>query len=109
MLYGKESRFFLEQDGVALKSHAGTEEQVQIHVTDGSLKKLVKKIDPNQSILQLTERDRAEFGIALENGKVIFNIYDSDVTKHGLTRMPHILEPTFEALSPVIRAAARFY
>ena len=111
-LYAKEStgRIALEGDGVALKSRAGTEEQVKIHVTDRSLKNLVKKIDSNQIIIQLVERDEADFGMmALENGKVVFDIYDSDVTKYGLNRMPYILEPTLEAISPVIRAAAHFY
>jgi hypothetical protein len=109
-LYAKESRFALERDGVALKSRAGTEERVRIHVADGSLKNFVKKIDPNQRIIQLVERDHgAEFGIALEKGRVVFNIYDSDVTRYGLTRMPCALEPTLEAISPVIHAAARFY
>ena len=109
-LYAKGSRFALERDGVALKSRAGTEERVRIHVADESLKDLVKKIDPNQRIVQLVERDHgADFGITLENGKVVFDIYDSDVTKYGLTRMPYTLEPTLEAISPVIRAAAHFY
>jgi hypothetical protein len=108
-LYAKDSRFALDRDGVALKSCAGTKEQVRVHVADLSLKNLVNEIDPNRRIVQLVERDRAEFGMALENGKVIFNIYDSDVTKYGLTRMPYILEPTVEAIYPVIRAAAHFY
>ena len=109
MLYAKESRIALEWDGVALKSRTGTEEQVRIHVADPSLKNLVEKVDPYRRIIQLVERDRAEFGMALENGKVVFNIYDSDVTKYGLTRMPYTLEPTLAAISPVIRAAAHFY
>jgi hypothetical protein len=107
-LYAK-ARIALDQDGVALKSRAGREELVGIHVADKSLKDLVKKIDPNQRIVQLVERDRAEFGMSLENGKVIFDNYDSDVTKYGVTRMPHTLEPTLEAISRVIRAAAHFY
>ena len=110
-LYVKESKIALEGDGVALKSRAGTEELLRIHVADSdeSLKNLVKKIDPNQMIIQLVERDRADFGMALENGKVVFNIYDSDVTKYGLTRMPYTLEPNLDSISPVIRAAAHFY
>ena len=108
-LYAKNCRFSLEGDGVALKSNAGTEERVRIHITDRSLINLVKKIDPNQRMIQLAGRDRADFGVALENDKVVFNIYDTDVMKHGLKRMPYILEPTLEALSPVIRAAAHFY
>ena len=109
-LYAKESRIALEGIGVALKSSVGAGEQVRIYVADESLKDLVKKIDSNQIIIQLVERDHeAEFCMALENGKVVFNIYDSDVTKYGLTRMPYSLEPTLEAISPVIRAAAHFY
>ena len=114
-LYPKEStgslRFDPGRDAVALKSRVGTEERVRIHVADNSLKDIVKKIDPNQIQLVQVERweDGAEFGIALEKGKVVFNNYDSDVMKHGLTRMPHTVEPTVEAISPVIRAAAHFY
>jgi hypothetical protein len=108
-LYAKESKFALDRDGVALKSGAGKGEQVLVHAADLCLKALVKKIDPNQRIIQLVERDRAEFGIALEKGKVVFNIYDAEVTKYGLTRMPYVLEPTVEAIYPVIRAAAHFY
>ena len=109
-LYAKESRFSLERDGVAFKSRAGTEEQLRIHVVDESLKDLLKEIDPNQRIIQLVERDhRADFGMALENGKVVFEIYDSDVRNNGLTRMPYPLERTLEAITPVIRAASHFY
>ena len=108
-LYAKESKITLEGDGVALKSRVGTAEQLRIHVADMSLENLVRKIDPNQIIIQLVEQDKADFGMALEKGKVIFNIYDPDVRKFGLTRMPHILEPTFESVSRVIRAAAHFY
>ena len=109
-VYAKKFGIALERGGVALKSRAGTEEWVRIHVANGKLKDLLKDIDPNQRIVQLVERDHgADFGMALENGRVVFNIYDSEVTKYGLTRMPHSLEPTFEAISPVIRAAAHFY
>ena len=110
-LYAKEStgRISLEGDGVAFRSRAGTGERVKIHVADRILKNLVKKIDQNQIIIQLAEQDEADFGMALENGKVVFNIYDSNVTKYGLTRMPYILEPTLKSISPVIRAAAHFY
>ena len=31
---------------------------------------------------------QAKFGMALETGKIIFNIYDSVFTKYGLTCMP---------------------
>ena len=107
-LYVKEQpSFALEQDGAALKSRAGKEERVRIYVADESLLDIVKRIGRKQ--IQLVEREQAEFGMALENEKVVFNIYDSNVTNHGLTRMPHNVEATFEAISPVISAAAHFY
>ena len=112
-LYAKEPRFALKGDGVALQTTAGTEEHVlRIHVADEELKALVKKIertDPSHRIIQLVEQGQAEFGMALEDGKVVFNIFDSFVTKYGLTRMPFSLEPTLEAISPVLRAADHFY
>ena len=106
-LSAKKSRIALEQDGIAFKSRGGTEERVRVYVEDQILKDIVKRIDPNQ--IQLVEQDRAEFGMTLENKKVVFDIYDPDVTKYGLTRMPHSVEPTFEAISRIIRAAAHFY
>ena len=112
-LYAKEPRFALEGDGVALQTSAGTEEYVlRIHVPDEVLKALVKEMertDPSHGIIQLVEQDQAEFGMALEDGKVVFNIFDPLVTKYGLTRMPFSLEPTLEAISPVLRAADHFY
>ena len=108
-LYAKESKIALERDGVALKSRLGTEERVRIHVADEGLKNLVKKLDPNQRTIQLVEQNRADFGMALENGKVVIDIYDSNVTKYGLTRMPYTLEPNLGAISPVIRPAVHFY
>ena len=112
-LYAKGPRFALEGDGVALQTSTGTEEHVlRIHITDEELKTLVKKIertDPSQRIIQPVERDQAEFGMALEDGKVIFDIFDPLVTKYGLTRMPFSLEPTLEAISSVLRAADNFY
>ena len=112
-LYAKEPKFALEGDGVALQTSVGAEEHVlRIHVADEGLKALVKQIkrtDLNHRIIQLVERDQAEFGMALEDGKVVFDIFDSLVTKYGLTRMPFSLEPTFEVIAPVLRAADHFY
>jgi hypothetical protein len=39
--------------------------------------------------------------MALEDEKVVFDIFESLVTKYGLTCMPFILEPTLEVISPV--------
>ena len=112
-LYAKEPRFALEGDGVARQISVGIEEQVlRIYVADEKLKALVKQIeraDQNHRIIQLVERDQAEFGMALEDGNVVFDIFDPLVTKYGLTRMPFSLEFTPEAITPVLRAADHFY
>jgi hypothetical protein len=113
-LYAKEPRFALEGDGVALQTSAGTEEHVlRIHVADEGLKAIVKQIkrtDLNHRIIQLVERDQAaEFGMALEDGKVVFDIFDPLVTQYGLTRMPFHLDPTLGVISPVLHAADHFY
>ena len=104
----KGSKIALEQYGVALKSRAGKEEQVRVYIADKSLKKFVKKIDPN--LIQLVERDDgAEFDMALDGGKVLLNIYDFDATKNRFIRMSHRFNYTFEDISSVIRSAAHFY
>ena len=101
-----------EKDGLAQLTCAGTEEYVRIHVaTDigvlGDLTRDLKRTDPT---IQLVEQEQeADFGIALENGKVVFNIVNPEVSAHGLTRMPFILEPNLEAIYPIVRAAAHFY
>ena len=108
-LYAKEP-IVLEGDGVALQTSAGTEEHaLRIHVADEGLRSLIKNIGPSHRIIQLVERDQAEFSMALEDGKVVFDILDSLVTKYGLIRMPFRLEPTLEAISRVLRAADHFY
>ena len=108
-LRAKEHRFVLEGEGVVRP----TQEPLRIHVVHDELKALVddiKRTDPSHRIIRLVERDRAEFGMALEDGKVVIDILDAVVTKYGLTRMPFInLEPTVETISPVLRAAYRFY
>ena len=112
-LYAKGPRFALEGDGVALQISVKTEKHVlRIHVADEALKALVKKIkrtDPSHRIIKLVDRDQAEFGMALEDGKVVFDNFDSLVTEYGFTRMPFSLEPTLDAIAPVLRAADHFY
>jgi hypothetical protein len=98
ILYAKEptGRFALEGDGAARQTSAGTEEHVlRIYVADEKLKALVKQIertDPLHSIIQPVEKYQAEFGIAVEGGQVVFDIFDPLVIKYGLTRMPYSLE-----------------
>ena len=110
ILCAKGDFFALQQDGVALKSHPGKEEQVRVYVADEKLRDMVNKIGSNQ--IRLVERDHgAEFGMGLEKGKVVFINYDSEVTtrKHRLRRTAHTFDFTLEAISSVIHAAVHFY
>ena len=112
-LRAKDHKFVLEGDGVARQTSAGTQVPVlRIHVAD-ELKALVediKRTDQSHRIIQMVERNQAEFGMALEDGKVVFDILDPLVLKYGLTRMPFTnLEPTIEAVSLVLRSAYHFY
>lgn len=114
ILSPKGSKFSLETHCFALQTCAGTEEYVRIHVApDEALMDLARQIERAEAIhriVQLVERDQAEIGIArVGNGNIVFNIFNSEVTKHGLTRMPFILEPTLQVVSPIIRAAAHFH
>ena len=113
-LCAKEARFYLKGDGVAIQTSTGTKEHMlRIHVADEGLKALVKKIertDPSHRIIQLVERDQAEFGMALDKDrKVVFDIFDPLVREYGLTRMPFSLELSLAAITPVLRAADHFY
>ena len=83
-LCAKKYGIALEQDGVALKSRAGTEEGVRICVADERLKDILKRIDPNQ--IQLVEQDRAEFGMHSRTKK----LYSTTMTpRHEAWINPH--------------------
>ena len=112
LLYAKETKFDLEGDGVARQTSVGSKEHVlRIYVADEGLKALVMNIekDPRHRIIQPVEQHQAEFGMALEDGKVVFDIFDPLVKKYGLTRMPFNLEPTLADITPVLHAADHFY
>jgi hypothetical protein len=106
-------KFTLKKDGFARQISVGTEEHVRIHVaTDiGVLKDLARDLVSIDPTIRLVEQEQeADFGIALENGKVVFNIVNPEVKKHGLTRMPYIqVEPTLDTIYPIVRAGAHFY
>jgi hypothetical protein len=111
-----DKTFTLTSDGYALQTRAGVEEDLRLHVAmdEGllpvfeALAKEIQQADRGRNIL-LVEKEKAELGIDLENGKVIFNILNPVVMQFGLTRMPHTIDPNDENLIYVVRAAAHYY
>lgn len=51
----------------------------------------------------------AHIEISVENDNVAFLIRDQQVLQYGLARMPHDIEPTFEEMFSVLKAAANYY
>ena len=47
----------------------------------------IKRTDQSHRIVQLVERKQAEFGMAVEGRKVVFDTFDPLVIKYGLTRI----------------------
>ncbi|CCM00513.1 uncharacterized protein FIBRA_02547 [Fibroporia radiculosa] len=115
--FPKGSDFALETEGLALQTRAGAEEDLRLHIVMDemlvtvfeALGKEMQRTDPARRSIMLVEKEKAELDIALENGSVVFNILNPLVTQYGLTRMPFVVEPTVDAVQPVIRAAAHFY
>ncbi len=62
-----------------------------------------------QHIKIVPEPKDAHIEVSIENDKVIFLIRDQQVLQYGLTRMPHDIDPTFEEMFSVLKAAANYY
>ena len=104
--------FSLDTVGLARQTCGGTQQHLRIHVAtdEGVLSDLARELERTDPSIRLVKQaHEADFGIALENGKVVFNIVNSEVTNPGLTRMPFSVEPTFDALYHIVHAAAHFY
>ncbi|CCM05961.1 uncharacterized protein FIBRA_08200 [Fibroporia radiculosa] len=111
------SDFPLDMEGFALQTRTGAEESLRIHIAVDSefasefeaRSKEMQESDPAWRTIIRTEKEKAELGIALEKGRIVFNILDRYTTQHGLTRMPFPVARTVDAVLPVVRSAAHFY
>lgn len=101
----------------ALKTRAGEEEDLHIHIADPRLGFVFEQISSQMQFmtedrmqLRLVGVESAHISVALDkDGKVIFNILNDLCVQHGLTRVPFSLDLTVESIYPVISSAARFF
>jgi len=108
------SEVALTGTGYALQTKAGEGEELRLnveanHTLDPILEKFLSHTDPARWQVSLVEKEKAELAISLDGDKVVFDILNPQVTQFGLTRYPFALEPTYDAVFPVIRAAAHYH
>ncbi|CCM00512.1 uncharacterized protein FIBRA_02546 [Fibroporia radiculosa] len=116
--FPKRFNFTLEGEGFALQTRAGDEEDLKVHVALDekltfifqALAKEMQRTDPaRRTIIPVEKKEAAKLDIALEDGNVAFYILHSATLRCGLTRMPHTVEPSVNAVQSVLYAAANFY
>jgi hypothetical protein len=111
--------FPIEDQVFALQIRAGEQENLALYVPlDQELlavfEKIATEVNAQRQINILSDEDlkqgkKPDLGIAFENGHIVFDIKDPNVTVHGLHRTPHRVCPIIEDVSPVITAAAHYY
>ena len=116
-----ESSFPIEDQAFALQIRAGKQEDLALYVPlDQNLLTVFEaiatemQVNAQRQINLLSHEDlkrgkKPDLGIAFENGRIVFDIKDPNVTVHGLHRMPHRIRPILAHVSPVISAAAHYY
>ncbi|KIM25370.1 hypothetical protein M408DRAFT_26358 [Serendipita vermifera MAFF 305830] len=112
------SKVNIGKQAVALQTGAGVEEDLIIHIAmdpklESVFRALAEEIKESNAIQRqiraVDEIGKAHLDIALEDGKIIFNILNPLVTDYGLKRMPYQLNPTVNEVRRVLRAAAHYY
>jgi len=116
------SRYFpIKSQAFALQIRAGRQEDLALYVPlDQNLLSVFEaiaaemQVNAQRQINLLSHEDlkrgkKPDLGIAFENGRIVFDIKDPNVTVHGLHRMPHRIRPILAHVSPVISAAAHYY
>jgi hypothetical protein len=109
------SAFVLVDTGYALQTRTGEEEDLRLHIDDTlapvfeALGQDMLRTESNRRRISLVEKDKAELDIAIDGDRVIFNILNPQVTQFGLNQMPFRVDPTYDAIYPVVRASAHYY
>ncbi|KJA22390.1 hypothetical protein HYPSUDRAFT_41018 [Hypholoma sublateritium FD-334 SS-4] len=110
--------FMITDTAFAVQTKIGEREDVRIYfpVDDRILPcydALLTLMDTGDEALQhikiVPEPKDAHIEVSIENDKVVFLIRDQQVLQYGLTRMPHDIDPTFEEMFSVLKAAANYY
>ena len=109
--------FVLDRPAFAVKTKAGSEEHLRLHIAPGdrfadvfqALAQEMQRTDPCQKcILPVDERDTADIEIAYQNDNVVFNILKPGVTRYGLTRIPFVVKAEVDTIKPILRAMAHY-
>jgi hypothetical protein len=111
------SSFMLVGTGYALQTRTGEEEDLRLHIAlDDTLTPIFEvlgrdmlRTDSNRRRISLVAKDKAELDIAVDGDGVVFNILNPQVTQFGLNQMPFRIEPTYDAMYPVVRASAHYF
>ncbi|KAH7921890.1 hypothetical protein BV22DRAFT_1131900 [Leucogyrophana mollusca] len=112
----KESAFEVGDKAIAIQTKAGAEEDLRIHVAMDeklvvvfqALSKEMQRTDPARRSILLVENG-AELDIGLEGGRLVFNVLHAETRTLGVTRLWKSVEPTVDAVTPVISAAAHYF
>jgi hypothetical protein len=111
------SAFVLVDMGYALQTRTGEEEDLRLHIAPDdtlalifeALRQDMLRTDSNRRRISLVGKNKAELDIAIDGDRVIFNILNPQVTQFGLNQMPFRVDPTYDAIYPVVRASAHYY
>lgn len=111
------SAFVLVDMGYAIQTRTGEEEDLRLHIApNDTLAPIFEALgqdmlltDSNRRRISLVKRDKAELDVAIDNEGVIFNILNPQVTQFGLNQLPFRVDPTYDAIYPVVRASAHYY
>ena len=98
------------RNAFALQTKAGAEEALGIHIAKDE--KLTDDLFKHAAVvggkIVRVEECMAELNITFHEDRVFFDILDNQVTRHGLTRIPHSVNNNVSDVYAVIRAAAHY-
>jgi hypothetical protein len=108
----------LNSPAYAVQTRAGVKDDLRLYVAFKeellevfkAVAEIIEKSGTDTRRLQLVERDQGpQLGIDIEDGKVVFELFDSQVNGYGLTRLPHAVNNTVEDILPVLRGAMHYF
>jgi hypothetical protein len=116
-LLDNAAAFALTDMGYALQTKVGEEEDLRLHIEVhdklvpvlNALSQDMLDTGSDRRIISLVETEKAELDITISDGQVVFNILNPHITQFGLNEMPFRIQPTYDDIYPVIRAAAHYY
>jgi hypothetical protein len=103
---------------VARRSKASDTVDLRLHVPKDdipfstvleTISRLQEYSDAKYAKILPVEKDKATLVIALEDNHFVFYVQDHRVTDHGLKRIPHPFEVTFDKVRRVLSGTARYY